>query len=74
MKGVSVSRKDFVIAYRDVIRNGGTKADLAAKIGQTVSTVSARASELRGLGVDLPKFSRAKKQVNIEELNAILKS
>jgi hypothetical protein len=58
----------FVTAYA----KAKSLDQLASDLGIAKPTLQVRASKLRKLGVKLPKFSKPKKVVDVEKLNAIL--
>lgn len=47
-------------------------AELAAAVGMTKQSAAARSARLRKAGVNLPKYSRAKKETDVAGLNALL--
>ena len=73
-KGNTVSRQKYVETYMEVYNAGnGTYAKLADKLGQTVGTVTVRASTLRKAGINLPKFTK-ETGTDVDGLNALITS
>lgn len=66
---VKVSNADFVVACR----NSETHGEVAAKTGLSVSSVAARKTKLRKLGVNLQKQTRKAAVVDVAALNDLLK-
>lgn len=64
-----VSDMDFVKAYAQSKSVG----EVAKKLGISRNSVATRASSLRKKGVGLPVFVRAKRVVDVQGLNAVLK-
>lgn len=63
-----VSSGQFVTIYLNTHRNGGTIDDIAEATGMKRESVSPRASQLRQMGVNLPKLGQARKKLNIANL------
>ena len=67
---VRLSDDEFVEAY--------VKADSVDEViestGMTYGSISQKAKKLRDLGVDLPKFKRQAKEVDVVGLNRLIKS
>ena len=63
-----VSNEAFVKAYVAAKSN----AELAAVLGLSKTSVYSRSTKLRKAGVSLAKYDRAKKELDVRALNAIV--
>ena len=75
-RNVGPSQIDFVKAYMEVYKQGGTNKDLAEKLRMTVSSVIARAKGYKQRNVNLPdlKVGQRGRKVNTDPLNELIAS
>lgn len=81
VKKISRPRIDdnaFVSAWMKVHSEGGTKSDVASRLGSTLAGVHGKFKKLSSEGVKLPALARAaytrKKKVDVEGLNKLIQS
>ena len=72
-----IDLKTFVKTYGEIHASGGTVSDVAETVGMSPSKVSQTSGKLRKMGVNMPRFRRGQKTVEltadaISELNALL--
>ena len=71
-RGKILTDVEWVTKFRDAYEAGGTKEEVAASLGVSVSGMDQRASKFRKMGVKLPKFQRSNKEHDVDGLNALL--
>ena len=69
----NVSNQKLCKVWAQEFVRGGTRVDVARRLKMPVGIVSSRASDLRSMGVKLPRLGRSKRSSrHIEELNQII--
>lgn len=63
-----VSSKRFVQVYLQVHKSGGEIQDVADSLGMNKQSATVRASQLRKMGVNLPKLANARKKLDVSAL------
>lgn len=70
--GKRIDNREFVVTWM----NCESAEEVAKAIGSTKASVQSRASQLRKLGVKLPKFSQKKsetaKKLEVAQLNSLI--